>query len=182
MDATVVRRFGEVKKGYTVFREGDVLFAKITPCMENGKMAVARGLHNGIGCGSTEFHVLRPKPGVDAQYVYHFVSSARFRAEAAHHMTGAVGQKRVPAAFLEHCEIPLPNLDEQRRIVAEIERQFSRLDEAVAILMRGKASLIRYEKAVLRSLIVGASDERLVGSNLPAAGAFGASATPKASG
>lgn len=76
MDATAVRRFGEVKKGYTIFREGDVLFAKITPCMENGKMAVARGLHNGIGCGSTEFHVLRPQPGVDAHYIYHFVSSA----------------------------------------------------------------------------------------------------------
>lgn len=149
MDATEVRRFGEVKKGYTVFREGDVLFAKITPCMENGKMAVARGLHNGIGCGSTEFHVLRPKPGVDAQYVYHFVSSARFRAEAAHHMTGAVGQKRVPAAFLEQCEIPLPNLDEQRRIVAELEKQFSRLDEAVANLKRVKANLGRYKAAVL---------------------------------
>lgn len=151
MAATTVRRFGEVKKGYTMFREGDVLFAKITPCMENGKMAVARGLHNGIGCGSTEFHVLRPKPGVDAQYVYHFVSSARFRAEAAHHMTGAVGQKRVPAAFLEQCEIPLPNLNEQRRVVAELERQFSRLDEAVANLKRVKANLRRYVDACLHS-------------------------------
>lgn len=155
MDATAVRPLGEVKKGYTAFREGDVLFAKITPCMENGKMAVARGLHNGIGCGSTEFHVLRPKPGVDAQYVYHFVSSARFRAEAAHHMTGAVGQKRVPAAFLEQCEIPLPDLDEQRRIVAELEKQFSRLDEAVANLKRIKANLKRYKAAVLKAAVEG---------------------------
>lgn len=155
IDATAVRRFGEVKKGYTVFREGDVLFAKITPCMENGKMAVARGLRNGVGCGSTEFHVLRPKPGVDAQYVYHFVSSARFRAKAAHHMSGAVGQKRVPASFLEQCEIPLPNLAEQRRIVAEIERQFSRLDEAVANLKRVKANLKRYKAAVLKAAVEG---------------------------
>lgn len=155
MDATAVRRFGEVKKGYTVFREGDVLFAKITPCMENGKMAVARGLHNVVGCGSTEFHVLRPKPGVEPQYVYYFVSSARFRAEAAHHMTGAVGQKRVPAAFLEQCEIPLPNLDEQRRIVAELEKQFSRLDEAVANLKRAKAKLGQYESGVLEAAVDG---------------------------
>lgn len=155
MDATAIRRFGEVKKGYTVFREGDVLFAKITPCMENGKMAVARGLRNGVGCGSTEFHVLRPKPGVDAQYVYHFVSSASFRAEAAHHMTGAVGQKRVPAAFLERCEIPLPDQDEQRRIVAELERQLSRLDEAVANLKRVKANLKRYKAAVLKAAVEG---------------------------
>jgi type I restriction enzyme S subunit len=155
MDATAVRRFGDVKKGYTVFREGDVLFAKITPCMENGKMAVARGLRNGVGCGSTEFYVLRPKPGVEPQYVYYFVSSARFRAEAAHNMTGAVGQKRVPAAFLEQCEIPLPNLDEQRRIVAELEKQFSRLDEAVANLKRVKANLKRYKAAVLKAAVEG---------------------------
>jgi type I restriction enzyme S subunit len=158
MDATAVRWFGDVKKGYTTFREGDVLFAKITPCMENGKMAVARGLRNGVGCGSTEFHVLRPRPGVDAHYVYHFVSSASFRGEAAHHMTGAVGQKRVPVAFLERCEIPLPGLDEQRRIVAEIEKQFSRLDEAVANLKRVKSNLKRYKAAVLKA----AAEGRLV--------------------
>ena len=120
MDASAVRPFGEVKKGYTIFREGDVLFAKITPCMENGKMVVARSLRNGVGCGSTEFHVLRPRAGVDPQYVYHYVSSSRFRADAAHYMTGAVGQKRVPTSFLERSRIPLPDLDEQRRIAAEI--------------------------------------------------------------
>ena len=155
MDATAVRRFGEVKKGYTVFREGDVLFAKITPCMENGKMAVARGLRNGVGCGSTEFHVLRARPCVDPHYLYHFISSAGFRAEAAHHMTGAVGQKRVPATFLEQCEIPLPELDEQRRIVAEIEKQFSRVDEAVATLKRVKTNLKRYKAAVLNAAVEG---------------------------
>lgn len=155
MDATTIRPFCEVKKGYTTFREGDVLFAKITPCMENGKMAVARGLHNGVGCGSTEFHVLRARPGVDPHYVYHFVSSARFRAEAAHSMTGGVGQKRVPAAFLEQSEIPLPDLDEQRRIVAEIEKQFSRLDGAIANLKRAKAKVKRYKAAVLKTAVRG---------------------------
>ena len=162
MDASAIRRFGEVKKGYTSFREGDVLFAKITPCMENGKMAVALGLRNGVGCGSTEFHVLRPRPGVDAQYVYHFVSSAGFRAEAAHRMTGAVGQKRVPAAFLEQCEIPLPDIDEQRRIVAELEKQFSRLDEAVANLNRVKANLERQAAAILSAAIGGELLDRAV--------------------
>lgn len=166
MDATAVRRFGEVKKGYTVFREGDVLFAKITPCMENGKMAVARGLRNGVGCGSTEFHVLRARPCVDPHYLYHFISSAGFRAEAAHHMTGAVGQKRVPATFLEQCEIPLPELDEQRRIVAEIEKQFSRVDEAVATLKRVKANLARHKL----SMLVSATSGRLLdGPNRSAA-------------
>lgn len=155
MDATRVRRYAEVKKGYTYFREGDVLFAKITPCMENGKMAVARHLRNGVGFGSTEFHVLRPREGVDPYYVYHFVSSARFRAAAAHNMTGAVGQKRVQAAFLEQSEIPLPSIDEQRRMVAEIEKQFSRLDEAVANFKRVRAHIRRYKAAVIEEAASG---------------------------
>jgi type I restriction enzyme S subunit len=155
MDLTQVRAYVNVKKGFTPFRDGDVLFAKITPCMENGKMAVAQGLHNGIGFGSTEFHVLRPRHGVDGRYVYHFVSSARFRREAAHHMTGAVGQKRVPLTFLQQSELPLPPINEQRRIVAEIEKQFSRLDEAVANLRRVKTNLGCYRGAVLQTAIQG---------------------------
>lgn len=113
IDASTTRPFGEVKKGYTPFREGDVLFAKVTPCMENGKMAVARGLKNGVGFGSSEFHVLRPTERVDAKYLYHFVSSESFRKEAARHMTGAVGLRRVPTAFLSDAELPLVDLDEE---------------------------------------------------------------------
>ena len=152
IDADTVRPYAEVKKGYTHFRENDVLFAKVTPCMENGKMAVARKLKNGMGFGSTEFHVLRPREGVDPHYVYHFVSSQTFRKEAARHMTGAVGLRRVPSAFLESAEIPLPALGVQREIVAELEKQFSRLDEAVANLQRVKANLKRYERATIASL------------------------------
>ncbi len=155
MDPSTIRRYAEVKKGYTHFRNDDVLFAKITPCMENGKMAVAHGLRNGFGFGSTEFHVLRPREGVNPHYVYHFVSSRGYRSEAAHHMTGAVGQKRVPASFLEQSLIPLPDSDEQRRVVAEIEKQFSRLDEAVAGLKRVKANLKRYKVAILKAAVEG---------------------------
>lgn len=155
IDANTVRPYAEVKKGYTHFRENDVLFAKVTPCMENGKMAVARNLKNGVGFGSTEFHVLRPREGVDPHYVYHFVSSQTFRKEAARHMTGAVGLRRVPSAFLESAEIPLPALEVQREIVAELEKQFSRLDEAVANLQRVKANLKRYRASVLKAAVEG---------------------------
>jgi type I restriction enzyme S subunit len=155
LDPTQVRRYGEVKKGFTTFRDGDVLFAKITPCMENGKMAVARELRNGVGCGSTEFHVLRPRNAVDPRYLYYFVSSAVFRREAAQHMTGAVGQRRVPLSFLRESVLPLPAIDVQQRICAEIETQFSRLDEAVANLRRVKANLARYKGTVLRDAIEG---------------------------
>jgi restriction endonuclease S subunit len=153
INVSIARPFAEVKKGsYTPFKDGDVLFAKVTPCMENGKMAVARGLKNGVGFGSSEFHVLRPSGQLDAKYLYYFVSSQAFRKEAAGHMTGAVGLRRVPAAFLADAQFPLVELDEQRRIVAEIEKQFSRLDEAVADLQRVKSNLKRYERATIASL------------------------------
>jgi len=155
IEVSQTKHFATVKKGYTPFREGDIIFAKITPCMENGKMAVVPKLTNGMGFGSTEFHVLRPRPGVEPRYVYHFVSNLSFRREAAHHMTGAVGQKRVPTSFLEDAPIPVPPLDQQQRIVAEIEKQFSRLDEAVANLKRVKANLKRYKAAVLKAAVEG---------------------------
>lgn len=155
MEVSQTKYFATVKKGYTPFREGDVLFAKITPCMENGKMAVVPKLSNGLGFGSTEFHVLRPHQGIDPRYVYYFVSSQGFRREAAHRMTGAVGQKRVPKSFLEEATIPVPHFDDQQRIVAEIEKQFSRLDEAVANLKRVKANLKRYKAAVLKAAVEG---------------------------
>ena len=155
IDVSQVRPFGEVKKGFTSFKQGDVLFAKITPCMENGKMAVVPEVKNGYGFGSTEFHVLRPKPGVNARYLYFYVSSNRFRGEAEHQMSGAVGQKRVPTQFLRESTIPLAPIKEQTRIVAEIEKQFSRLDEAVANLKRVKANLKRYKAAVLKAAVEG---------------------------
>ena len=149
------RPASEVKKGFTAFLEGDVLFAKITPCMENGKMAVVPKLVNGYGFGSTEFHVLRPKPGMDAKYLYYYVSSQAFRGEAERYMTGAVGQKRVSTTHLKQSTIPVAPPDQQKRIVAEIEKQFSRLDEAVANLKRVKANLKRYKAAVLKAAVEG---------------------------
>lgn len=116
------RPIGEVSKGFTSFQEGDVLFAKITPCMENGKVAVARNLTNGIGRGSTEFHVLRPDGRVLTEYLYHFVRQARFREVAKRNFTGTAGQQRVPKSFMKNTLIPLPPLDEQRRIVSILNR------------------------------------------------------------
>jgi type I restriction enzyme S subunit len=152
MDASTVKPFAEVKKGFTYFADGDVLFAKITPCMENGKSAVAKGLRNGVGFGSTEFHVLRPSERIDARFLYQFVAGASFRREAAHHMTGAVGQKRVPVEFLRQAQIPLPSLQEQHATVDEIEKQFSRLDQALSGLLRITRRLSEFSRAYLHTV------------------------------
>jgi type I restriction enzyme S subunit len=122
--------FEQVRKGYTYFEENDVLFAKITPCMENGKAAIARGLLDGVGFGSTEFHVLRPSELVVSEWIWLFVRQERFRQDARKAFRGGVGQQRVPQEFLEQYLVPLPPLSEQRRIVARIEELMARVREA----------------------------------------------------
>lgn len=116
------RRFAEVRKGYTPFQNNDVLFAKITPCMENGKAAIARDLVHGYGFGSTEFHVLRAGEIVLPEWLHFFVRQATFRHEAKRNFTGTGGQQRVPATFVANTLIPLPPLPEQRRIVDLLTR------------------------------------------------------------
>lgn len=116
------RQFAAVKKGYTYFERGDILVAKITPCFENGKATGTDDLKHGVGFGSTEFHVLRPSPDLDRRYLFYLLWNERFRQSAAKGMTGSAGQKRVPADLLKRLEIPLPPLDEQRRIAAILDK------------------------------------------------------------
>lgn len=116
------RPLSEVSRGFTAFENGDVLFAKITPCMENGKVALARNLANGVGRGSTEFFVLRPGDRVLSEYIYHFVHQPRFREAARQNFTGTAGQQRVPKSFMENALVALPPLGEQRTIVGVLNR------------------------------------------------------------
>lgn len=119
IDATQVKPYDEVKTGFTYFAENDVLFAKITPCMENGKGAIATGLYNGIGFGSTEFHVLRPaKETATPRWIYTLTVFPQFRIDAASNMTGSAGQRRVPASFLENYRVSVPPLELQNRFAA----------------------------------------------------------------
>jgi len=116
--APEVRNYAEVQKGYTPFAEGDVLFAKVTPCMQNGKAAIASDLIGGIGFGSTEFHVLRPDTRlILAEYLLHFVRQRQFREQAKAAFVGTGGLQRVPPDFFKRVKLPLPSLPEQRRIV-----------------------------------------------------------------
>jgi len=112
----------EVMRGHTYFERGDILLAKITPCMENGKAAYLEKLQNDIGFGSTEFHVLRPSPLVDGKYLFYAIWNPRFRFIAERRMTGSAGQKRVPAEFLKRYKIPLPPIAEQKRIAAILDK------------------------------------------------------------
>ncbi|AEH48879.1 restriction endonuclease subunit S [Parageobacillus thermoglucosidasius] len=119
-----IRKYAEVKKGYTFFLENDILFAKITPCMENGKTAIMQNLINGFGFGSTEFHVIRTNPYINTKLIYYLLRSKKFRMEAKKEMTGAVGQQRVPKSFLENYLFPLPPKAEQDKIVELLDKLY----------------------------------------------------------
>lgn len=115
----ISRPYSEVKKGFKYCADGDVLFAKITPCMENGKGAELQGLTNTIGMGSTEFHVLRPIAGKSiSTWLYYFTKLDIIRKDAAKNMTGTGGQKRVPASYFDNFKIGVPSIDEQINFAA----------------------------------------------------------------
>jgi len=131
---TQTKRIREVGASYTYFADGDVLLAKVTPCFENGKAGVARNLANGVGFGSSEFYILRPNGKVLPEFLYFCVMHSHFREPAITQMTGTGGLQRVPKAYVANFQIPLPPLEVQREIVAEIEGYQKVIDGARAVL------------------------------------------------
>ena len=119
---TEVRPWGEIRRGYTHFMEGDVGLAKITPCFQNRKSTVFRDLQNGMGAGTTELYVFRPLAGtILPEFVLSFFQSQGFIAEGVSRMTGTAGQKRVPREYVEQSLLPLPPLEEQQRIIETVD-------------------------------------------------------------
>lgn len=135
IDCSDIKPYKEVRKGFTYFAENDVLFAKITPCMENGKGAVAKGLSGGIGSGSTEFHVLRPIEGKSNPYwLYIITMFESFRVGARKVMTGTGGQLRVPVGYLSDFPISLPPISLQNsfeEFVHQSDKSKFELKEAI---------------------------------------------------
>ena len=146
-----VRRWGDIKKGYTHFAEGDVGLAKITPCFQNRKSTVFRNLTGGLGSGPTELHVVRPL-FVNPNFILLFLKCPYFIETGIPRMTGTAGQKRVPTEYFAHSPFPLPPLAEQHRIVAKV-------DELMALCDRLETS--RKEREATRDRLATASLARL---------------------
>lgn len=143
--------FGEVSSGYTYFEEGDVLFSKITPCLQNGKHALAEGLLGGFGFGTTEFHVIRGSQRATGRYLFRLVTQGHIIEHCTKSFAGTAGQQRVHPEVLKSLRFALPPLPEQRAIA-------SLLDSVDAAIERG-----RVETDVLRSLKASAADALLTG-------------------
>jgi type I restriction enzyme S subunit len=147
VNATQRRPLEDVVGSYTYFADGDVLLAKITPCFENGKLGIVSGLTNGIGFGSSEYHVLRPTSAITKEWLYYFLSRESFREEGAARMTGAVGHRRVPKEFIEAYNIPVPPVAEQQHIVGILDEAF----EGIATAKANAEQNLRNARALFES-------------------------------
>jgi len=126
------RALEDVYDGYTYFREGDIAIAKITPSFENGKGAICRDLENGIGFGTTELHVLRPRDWVDPRYIWYAIRSEKFRQKAIAAMRGVAGQKRIPSGFIGNYSVPNVEKHLQERVCEKLDQETTKIDEAIS--------------------------------------------------
>ncbi|MDH1313579.1 restriction endonuclease subunit S [Shewanella xiamenensis] len=141
--------YDNVSSGFTAFQNQDVLFAKITPCFENGKGAFAENLHNQIGFGSTEFHVLRATDGICSQYVYHFVNTPKFRIVGEKNMQGSAGQKRVTTDYLKNCKAHFPKSITEQQKIADF---LTAVDSKISQLTEKRRLLNEYKKGAMQQL------------------------------
>ena len=145
----------QVYSGYTYFADGDVLLAKITPCFQNGKLAIAGNLVNGVGFGSSEFIVFRPLEGLDSEFLYYYLSRKLFLDEGVAQMSGAVGHQRVPKEFIEQYLTPLPALSEQKRITSILDEAFGAIAKVNENAEQKLADLDELKQSILQKAFTG---------------------------
>ena len=150
------REFKKVKKGFTSFSKGDVLFAKITPCMENGKIAIAKNLSEDFGFGSTEFHVFSPLENyLNREYLFQFLVQKSFRKVAKRNMTGTAGQLRISKDYLENYIFPLPTSSEQKEIIVMVKNIYERCDFILNNIKNKMKNIYSLKNSILKSAFEG---------------------------
>ena len=159
LDLDDVRKLENVYSGYTYFAEGDLCIAKITPCFENGKGALAEGLTNGVGFGTTELHVVRPGPNIDRRFLFYASISDDFRKLGESEMYGAAGQKRIDESFIKDWMAPLPPLDTQRRIARFLDEKTARGDATAKQVFCSIECLSEYRSAIITAAVTGQLSE-----------------------
>ncbi len=147
----------KVYSSYTYFQDNDVIYAKITPCFENGKLSIAKGLKNGIGFGSSEFVPIRCSENILPEYLYYFLLNPSFIRNGVPVMHGASGHRRVPNEYTENLEIELPSLEEQQRVVEKLDAAFERISAAEVLMRRNLDNVAALQKSILHKYL-GASD------------------------
>ena len=146
IDLSINRNIDDVRKGFTFFKDNDVIVAKITPCFENGKGAPVFGLLNGVGFGSTEFHVLRPKNTVNTVWLYHVTMLSKFRLEGERKMTGSGGQRRITKDFINNFKLNIPPLSLQNEFADFVDQ----VDKSQLAIQKSLEELETLKKSLMQ--------------------------------
>ena len=152
---TQEKSLDEVYKGYTFFRDNDVLLAKITPCFENGKSAIAQNLTNGIGFGTTELHVLRANGQFNNHFLYYLLKTDLFMKLGESQMYGAGGQKRISEEFIKNFSLGIPPLAEQTAIAHYLDTQTAQIDALSNKIRQTIARLQEYRRTLITQAVTG---------------------------
>lgn len=150
-----LKKWAEIKKGFTHFADNDIGVAKITPCFENSKACVFNNLENGIGAGTTELHIVRPIVGLNSHYVLIYLKTPSFLKIGEKYMTGTAGQKRLPKDFLEEFYFPLPPLNEQNRIVEKVNQLFSMIEQLQVLQSKLQKTKLHLADALVANAVEG---------------------------
>lgn len=160
IDCSEKRTLSEVWNGFTYFRRGDVVVAKITPCFENGKGAYLKGLESDFGFGTTELIVLRPSKAIDGAFLRFLTSTKQFLLLGEQYMTGAAGQQRIPSDFVKNYPIGLPPIDEQLEILEHIREKSAEIDQAISRAQREIELMREYRTRLISDVVTGQVDVR----------------------
>ena len=143
----------QAKGKYTYFGNGDLLVAKVTPCFENGNIAIANNLLNGIGFGSSEIFVLRPSKRIISQYLFYLSQSGDFQGKACATMCGVGGLKRISPLFMRTYELDVPSLKTQQRIITYLDTKLSEISHQVSLLTSKRDAYLRLKKSIINHAV-----------------------------
>lgn len=145
--------YSEGKGKYTYFANGDLLIAKVTPCFENGNIAIANSLKEGVGFGSSEIFVLRMNKNVLNTYMFYVVQTDRFQDSACATMCGVGGLKRISPLFMRTYEIAIPSITDQQRIVNYLDEKTSAIDNQIELLEKKQKLYVRLKAATINRAV-----------------------------
>ena len=145
--------FNEGYKKYTYFKNEDLLVAKVTPCFENGNIAIAKGLLNGIGFGSSEFFVLRCNSKVINSYLFYQTQTSDFIGRACSTMCGVGGLKRITPIFMRTYELEVPSIESQKKIVSFLDSKLSKIDKIVSLLSQKRDAYLKLKKSIVNKAV-----------------------------
>lgn len=146
------RKFSDYTSSYNIFENDDILLAKVTPCFENGNIAIAKNLKNGIGFGTSEIFVIRSS-GTNVKFIFYYLQGEHFRQRAIATMTGAGGLKRISPTFMKNETAVIPPLDEQQRIADYLDAQCARIDKTMELVRQSKEKLRAYKLSLITEAV-----------------------------